>query len=218
MQCERLAALYSLASDGHMLRIMLSIASIFVDFCLVSSAPEKAQWNAQVTRCPVSQASDIPFMAVLACYRYELARHSIDHSHRIPCCRNILDELKLRLVGICRRCIGHHRQRFFKYNVEGQLLRSRARHHWTFIAGYKILRRHVVEPARRIVHWPAQHAREGKRGAVDGTIAAPSLVLFQAEHCFIVENVGIGFLDTPRLRGIVKVHHKMMLGSKPGHI
>src|ERR1700676_2934716 len=106
MQRERLAALHSLSADGHMLRIMLGIGSIFVDYCLVSPGPEKAQWNAQVTRCPVSQASEVPFVAVLACNRYELARHSIDHSRRIPCCRNILDELKVRLVGICRRCIG----------------------------------------------------------------------------------------------------------------
>src|SRR5580704_6051636 len=208
MQCERLAALHLLSSDGHMLRIMLSVGSIFVDFCLVSPVPEKPQWNAQVTGCPVSQASEIPFVAVLACNRYELAWHSIDHSRRIPCCRNILYELKLRLVSICRRCIGNHCQRFFKYNVQGQLLSSRARHHWTFVARNKILRSHVVEAARCIVHWPAQHACEGKRGAVDGIIAAPSLVLLQAEHCFKVKNVGICSLDTPRLRGAVKIHQK----------
>src|ERR1017187_5712039 len=84
MQRERFATLHSLSADGHMLRIVLGIGSIFVDFCLVSPGPEKAQRNAQVTRRPVSQASEVPFVAVLACNRYELARHSIEQSPAHP--------------------------------------------------------------------------------------------------------------------------------------
>src|SRR4051812_6335182 len=70
MQRECVTSPNVLLANRHVLWILFSISSVFVNFCRVSPAPQKAQWNTQIAGCPVGHTSQIPFGAVLPCDRY----------------------------------------------------------------------------------------------------------------------------------------------------
>src|SRR5690349_755530 len=99
MQREGFAALHCLPADGGMLRILLGVRSILIDLCFVTTGSQEAQGDTHIAGCPVCQASQVPFTAMLSSNRNEVARCSIQYSRCIPCRGNVLDELKVRLVG-----------------------------------------------------------------------------------------------------------------------